>query len=90
MAKGCTPDRWLHAHHVVSRRFKGTRWDPACGLTACRQCHAWLHLACLDPAAWYREHAPTVDFDALKLRAEAGGKGLDLKLVILDLKRRLA
>ena len=56
-------------------------------MTACRACHAWLHLACIDAPAWYREHG--VRWDALKLRAEAGGKGLDLKLLILDLKAAL-
>lgn len=29
------------AAHIVSRRYKHTRWHPANGLALCRQCHDW-------------------------------------------------
>lgn len=88
MAKGCTGDRLLHAHHLVSRRIHSTRWLLETGLACCRACHAWLHLACIDPPAWYCEHG--IEWEALKVKAAMSAKGLDMKLVVLDLKVTLS
>lgn len=83
--KTCTGQAWLQAHHIIRRRYRGARWAPANGLAACRGCHHWLHHICLDEPQWYRDHG--IDYDGLRLRAEAGGKGLDMALVTLSLRR---
>lgn len=83
-ASTCTgsPD---HAHHMVRVQFWGTRHDPAVGVACCSRCHWWIHHDhCPDEVALYRSLG--ADWEALQMRKAAGGKGLDLKLVILGLK----
>lgn len=87
-ASTCTrsPD---HAHHMVRVQFWGTRHDPENGRAMCQPCHWWIHHSnCSDEVALYRSLG--VDWEALQMRKRAGGKGLDLKLVILDLRQQLA
>lgn len=82
--KTCSGQVWLQAHHIARRRYRATRWAPDNGIGACRGCHYWLHSICLDAPQWYREHG--IDYDALRLRAEAGAKGIDVAAVIVGLK----
>lgn len=82
--KTCSGQAWLQAHHIVRRRYRATRWAPDNGIGACRGCHCWLHFVCLDEPQWYRDHG--IDYDALRLRAEAGAKGIDMAAVIVGLK----
>lgn len=72
------------AHHMVRRQFWGTRHLTENGLAACVPCHFWLHNHCPDEVALYRSLG--VDWEALQMRKRVGGKGLDLKLVVLSLK----
>ncbi len=83
----CSSRAYLQAHHVISRRYRATRWDPQNGVGACRHCHYWLHYVCIDAPQWYRDHG--IDFDRLRAKAEAGAKGLDMALAILALKADL-
>lgn len=73
---------------MVRRQFWGTRHLPENGLGVCISCHFWVHNHCPDEVALYRSLG--VDWEALQLRKAAGGKGLDLKIVVLDLKQSLA
>lgn len=83
---GCLGARILQAHHIVRRRFWGTRWEPVNRLVVCRNCHHWLHFRCLDEPQWYRDHG--IDYGFLRGRAETvRRKDVDLALVILDLER---
>jgi hypothetical protein len=45
--EGCSSTgskQWpIDAHHMVPRRFKRTRWDPANGTALCRLCHDEAH-----------------------------------------------
>ena len=76
-----------HAHHMVRKQFWGTRHDPANGVASCMPCHWWIHHNhCPDEVALYRSLG--VDWEGLQLRKAAGGKGLDLKVAILELKAR--
>lgn len=39
----CIPSRLGHVHHVVSRRHRAKRTDPANGRLLCRECHNNIH-----------------------------------------------
>ena len=75
----------LHAHHLFSRRFKATRWDPRNGATLCAWHHGYMHSRPLQHAVWRIDLRGEVVASEL-LRAAYGGARPDVAAIVESLK----
>lgn len=81
--EGCWGE--LEVHHLFSRRFKATRWDPRNGASVCSAHHAWLHAHPLQHAVWRIDLRGEVVASDL-LRRAYGGERPDVAAIVDQLR----
>ena len=79
----------LQCAHVLSRRFKSTRWDPTNAVALCAGHHDWYTRHPLAWNDWRMNYLGAGRFADLLHRAYHGPKP-DEKMIREDLRRRLA
>ena len=84
-SKGKT--RPVQAAHILSRRYKATRWDPWNGVSLCAAHHLWGHASPSQFRDWARFYAIGTDtYDRLSLLAHSKPKKVDRTMAMVALK----
>ena len=77
-------DKTLQAHHLYSRKHKGTRWDIDNGVCLCVGCHLYIaHKDILLFADWCRQYYGDDKLERLKIKALGVSKWTESDLIIL-------
>ena len=86
----CGTDQGLQCAHIMSRRYKATRFAEDNAIALCLRCHAWQTHHPLEGDAFFVELIGQEAFDALRARAMAGLEGaIDYQMLRLYLRQRL-
>lgn len=75
----------LQCAHLISRRYYALRWNPQNAVAADFHCHLRMTHDPLAWDAWCREYVGSDEWDAMKFRAQRGGKP-DLGVVIDEMR----
>ena len=79
------------AHHIFSRRYVSTRWNPDNLLNICYPCHIhWFHSRIEEARDWLIQRMGEKKYNLLKIQVLSRHKGKsDYKLIKLDLENEL-
>ena len=79
----------LHAHHIFSRKHKGTRWDILNGLSLCIRHHLFFfHRDIYEASLWLQEYYNKPSLERLRIKAMGVCKWheSDLQILLDELK----
>lgn len=88
----CGKTEVLQAAHIISRRYKATRWDLDNGIALCRGCHHWNHHFPVEYDWWIRELIGEKKYESLRLQAldyVGEVKRVDLETIVAYLMSEL-
>lgn len=74
----------LNSHHLISRRYIGTRYSLQNGLAICVGCHFWFHQNPIEASKWILEKRGEDWYNRLQLKKQA--IKVDLQMVKLELE----
>lgn len=75
----------LNSHHLISRRYIGTRYSLQNGLAICVGCHFWFHANPIEASKWILEKRGEDWYNRLQLKKQV--VKTDLKMVEIELKQ---
>lgn len=84
----CGKQSNLQWAHVISRRYRSVRWDPANSMTLCAGCHLWWHHQPVAAVLWWVGKFGQDAHDMLRLRLQHSGK-TDRPLTLMWLKESI-
>jgi hypothetical protein len=74
----------LHAHHIFSRKHKGTRWDLQNGVCLCPRHHLYhAHKDIMEFGLWCIDYFGQAQIDRLRIKAMSVSKWHESDLQIL-------
>jgi len=87
--RNCGSIKHPQCAHIVSRRYRATRWSMDNAVCLCRSCHLKYTYDPLGWEAWVEERFPVGRLDELKMRALAGVAHVDYDEMCVSLRKGL-